>query len=261
MRTFNNEGSSPFSPPVFIYVGYSIPKRKILNVLAEARSSSSISVQWDPWINDSDVISGFKIRYVPVTSVISDSSHDEDMVIVENNSCLINDLRKYTDYQISITPYNRAGEGAVSQLRVRTLEDIPGPVGQLRFTDVLLDSVHVSWDPPVQPNGVVTGYIVNYRTFKMQSRTQQTFYPAAGLEQGVTYFFAVWAETAVGRGTESTGNITVGSNPEWKDTIPHARIIGHLIQTKRISKAMVIYNIKQINIYLFDNKIKKPVVF
>ncbi|KAK6026780.1 fibronectin type III domain protein, partial [Ostertagia ostertagi] len=275
MRAFNSEGSGPFSSPVFVYVGYSIPKRNVTNLMAEPLSSTSLSVRWDPWPEDEDAaISGFKVRFVPVTSVLSPSSHDEELMVVENNSCVITDLRKYTEYQISVTPYNRAGEGVVAQIRVRTLEDVPGVVSALRFSDVLLDSVRVSWKPPTEPNGQITGYIVNYRTFKMkeefkkevQSRTQQTFYPATNLEEGVTYFFAVWAETSAGRGTEVTANVTLGPNPngppaptrptltpgpssvtlEWRDEQKNG-IIGHLIQAKLVSKDVGAVQLKKRN--------------
>ncbi|KAJ1362192.1 hypothetical protein KIN20_021631 [Parelaphostrongylus tenuis] len=275
MRAFNSEGSGPFSSPVFVYVGYSIPKKSVSNLVVDPLSSTSLSVRWDPWSEDEDeAITGFKVRFVPVTSVLSPSSHEEELMVVENNSCVITDLRKYTEYQISITPYNRAGEGVVAQMRMRTLEDVPGTVEALKFSDILLDSVRVSWKPPTEPNGVITGYIVNYRTFKMkeefkkevQSRTQQTFYPATNLEEGVTYFFAIWAETSAGRGTEVTGNVTLGPNPdgppaptrlsltpgpssvtlEWKDG-EREDIIGHLIQAKLVSKDVSDVQLKKLN--------------
>lgn len=86
-----------------------------------------------------------------------------------------------------------------------------------------------------------------------QSQTSQRFYPASELEEGGHYVFTVWAETSAGRGTETTANITIGSNPEpgatsrpivvpgqssvslsWKDP-EYPDIIGHLIQAKRVS--------------------------
>ncbi|KAK6046290.1 fibronectin type III domain protein [Cooperia oncophora] len=241
--------------------------------MAEPLSSTSLSVRWDPWSENEDAaISGFKVRFVPVTSVLSPSSHEEELMVVENNSCIITDLRKYTEYQVSITPYNRAGEGAVAQIRVRTLEDVPGMVGALNISR--MSCVRVSWKPPSEPNGQITGYIVNYRTFKMkeefkkevQSRTQQTFYPATNLEEGVTYFFAVWAETSAGRGTEVTANVTLGPNPngppapkrptltpgpssvtlEWRDEQRNG-IIGHLIQAKLVSKDVGAVQLKKRN--------------
>ncbi len=44
----------------------------------------------------------------------------------------------------------------------------PGAVGNLLFTDILLDSVNVSWTPPEEANGVVIGYVVSYETFKVE---------------------------------------------------------------------------------------------
>lgn len=79
--------------------------------------------------------------------------------------------------QITVTAYNRAGESNPSQLRIRTLEDVPGPVSNLRFVDILLDSVKVVWDAPLQPNGIITNYTVNYKTFKMQVSVQSLLFP------------------------------------------------------------------------------------
>jgi len=96
----------------------------------------------------------------------------------------------------------------MAQLRVRTLEDVPGPVEKLRFRNALLDSVRVVWEPPSQPNGKITGYIVNYRASRVQEdfkreeqhRTSETYFDARNLEENTQYYFIVWAETAAGRG-------------------------------------------------------------
>ncbi|KIH50341.1 fibronectin type III domain protein, partial [Ancylostoma duodenale] len=150
MRAFNSEGSGPFSPPVFVYVGYSIPKRT------------------------------FKMKVI--TAVISLCFFWRLIILV----LLQEEFKK-----------------------------------------------------------------------EVQSRTQQTFYPATNLEEGVMYFFAVWAETSAGRGTEVTGNVTLGpilggppapTRPtltpgpssvtlEWKDE-KRDGVTGHLIQAKLVSKEM-----------------------
>lgn len=33
---------------------------------------------------------------------------------------------------------------------------VPGPVRNMRFADVLFSSVNVVWEPPADPNGVLT---------------------------------------------------------------------------------------------------------
>lgn len=272
VQSFNEQGSSMPSSPVIVYVGYSIPKQKIANIVAEAVSPTSIAVSWDPWVNHpDDVISGFRIRYSPILPVLSGEENLEEIVVSENNTVALTELRKYTEYQISVSAYNRAGEGEVSAVRVRTLEDCPGPVSDLVFSDILLDSVNVSWSPPAHPNGRIQAYIVNYRTYKLreefkkeiQEKTVLTYHLASNLEENVTYFFSVRAETSAGYGSEVTGNVTVGPNPgcpeppskphlipgqtsvtlEWQDGHPGTSSIkGHIIQAKRIARANDVFH-------------------
>lgn len=40
----------------------------------------------------------------------------------------------------------------------------PGVPGPLDFSDITMNSLNVSWSPPEEPNGVITGYLVNYET-------------------------------------------------------------------------------------------------
>jgi protein sidekick len=103
----------------------------------------------------------------------------------------------------------------------RTIEDTPGPVGSLTFQDILLDSVNVSWAPPQQPNGIILNYVVNYRTYKLdeefrkevQEKSRLNYLLAGNLEENVTYFFNVRAETSAGLGiVPMTGNVTTGYN-------------------------------------------------
>ncbi|VDM39837.1 unnamed protein product [Toxocara canis] len=311
MQTFNEQGSSEPSAPLFVYVGYSIPKRRVVNVIAEPLSSTSIAVRWDPWIELSDdVISGFKIRYTPIIPVLEGEENLEEVVVSENNSATVTDLRKFTEYQvngyddqvvsrllanvsdetpvlettylllhlpivlllsetrqvISVAAYNRAGEGEASAIRVTTMEDRPGTVGRLTFSDILLDSVNVSWTPPSEPNGIIQAYVINYKTYKLreefkkeiQEKTTATYLLAENLEENVTYFFSVRAETLAGYGDEVVGNITTGPNPgcpdapskpflipgqmsvtlEWEDgPIGVSPISGHIVQAKRIARA------------------------
>uniref|UniRef100_A0A158Q594 Down syndrome cell adhesion molecule-like protein Dscam2 n=1 Tax=Dracunculus medinensis TaxID=318479 RepID=A0A158Q594_DRAME len=230
MQSTNTKGSSPLSTPIFAYVGFSIPKQRITNIVAKAISSTSISIHWDKWVNDPyDIIFGFKIRYIPL-SIVSDEENFEEMLATVNNSIVITDLRKYTEYQVSLSAFNRAGEGQLSSTRVQTFEDLPGPVSNLTFTDILLDSINVSWLPPKQPNGKLLGYIINYRTYKqkeelrkeVREKTRYNSFLATNLEENVVYFFSVKAETSVGSGEEVIANVTTGSpdSPSKPNIIP-----------------------------------------
>uniref|UniRef100_A0A915E8P4 Protein sidekick-like protein n=1 Tax=Ditylenchus dipsaci TaxID=166011 RepID=A0A915E8P4_9BILA len=244
--------------PLFVYVGYSIPKQAIKNLIAESISSSSIRLSWDKWLaNDDDLISGYRIRYAPLLSTLSpeiraeannQGDSTEEVIITEKNEHTLVDLRKFTDYQISVAGYNRAGEGQASVIRQKTIEDCPGPLG----SSSAAQRHHL-------------GYVVNYKTYKLddefrkevQEKSRINYLLAGNLEENVTYYFNVKAETSAGLGlTPATGNVTTGYNlgspesperpaviPEqstflvkWKDNAAGSYSIkGHLIQAKRIA--------------------------
>jgi hypothetical protein len=109
VQAFNQLGNSASSRPVFVYVGYSIPKQTISGLSAEGLSSTSIRVTWDAWKEkEDDFINGYRIRYAPLLSVLSPEiqaeanggDSTEEVVISENNEMVLTDLRKYTEYQV-----------------------------------------------------------------------------------------------------------------------------------------------------------------
>ena len=74
-------------------------------------------------------------------------------------------LDMFTNFTISILAFNPAGEGPRSEsVSVKTLQGIPGPPDRLRFSEITMNTLKVSWDPPQKPNGEIIGYIVAYET-------------------------------------------------------------------------------------------------
>ena len=49
-------------------------------------------------------------------------------------------------------------------LTVKTLQGLPGPPMSMKFSDITMNSLKVSWDPPKNRNGDIIGYIVTYET-------------------------------------------------------------------------------------------------
>jgi Fibronectin type III domain. len=47
---------------------------------------------------------------------------------------------------------------------------LPGPPSNLRFSDITMSSLMVSWDRPKKPNGEIIGYIVSYETAEQNER-------------------------------------------------------------------------------------------
>lgn len=83
---------------------------------------------------------------------------------------------KFTNYTIEIAPFNRAGNGPPQKTAAQTYPDRPGPVGPLVFSDIQLDSVNVSWTPPTDRNGQILGYVVTYKTYKLEQGEKILFW-------------------------------------------------------------------------------------
>ena len=95
-------------------------------------------------------------------------------------------LEMYTNYSISILAFNPAGEGPRSDpISVKTLQGIPGPPANLKFGEITMNTLKVSWDPPVKPNGEILGYIVAYETAEQdESELCFSFYTLCDAKKG-----------------------------------------------------------------------------
>uniref|UniRef100_A0AC35U7G1 B-cell receptor CD22-like n=1 Tax=Rhabditophanes sp. KR3021 TaxID=114890 RepID=A0AC35U7G1_9BILA len=267
IQAFNKIGNSLFSKPQFTYVGYSIPKQKISFLNGDTLSSSSISLNWKKWVNfEDDMISGYKIKYTPIIPMDFKGVRvaEEEVVTSEENKVVLNELKKYTEYQVSVCGFNRAGDGESSSIRIKTKEDVPGPISKLKFKDILTDSVNVTWHEPNEPNGDILTYLVSYHTTASQEyaqdanfRVKENFIVLDKLRENTHYSVSVKAETLKGFGTAVTRDVRIGAGTpgtprsvakpssqtkssvvllKWKSDVLHdSSIIGFVIQAKRLS--------------------------
>ena len=107
---------------------------------------------------------GYKIFYYSIP-VNSRNAEEIEVVSASHTSHSLIFLDMYTNYSISILAFNPAGEGPRSDaIEVKTLQGIPGPPSNLKFSEITMNTLKVSWDPPLKPNGDILGYVVAYET-------------------------------------------------------------------------------------------------
>uniref|UniRef100_A0A0N5BBG1 Down syndrome cell adhesion molecule-like protein Dscam2 n=1 Tax=Strongyloides papillosus TaxID=174720 RepID=A0A0N5BBG1_STREA len=220
IQAFNKIGNSQFTSPRFVFVGYSIPKQKINDLVGKSITPTSITLDWKEWNKlEDDFISGYKIRYVPLVDMLKKEERnvEEEILITEDNHIILNDLKKYTEYQISVCGFNRAGDGESSIVRLKTLEGIPGVVSNFKFKDIMTDSVNVTWDEPVEPNGIILGYLVSYRASESNGynqdkmfRVKDNYVLLTNLTENIHYTVSIKAESNQGFGPPSTSEVRIG---------------------------------------------------
>lgn len=222
---YNSQGLGPGSQPMIIFVGEAVPVGSPENLEAVAISSTEVKLKWKPPSNgtsNGDLL-GYKIFY---TIISSPQPFEEGYKIEEEievvpaayNSHSLVFLDKYTEYQIQVLAFNPAGDGPRTKpVIARTLQGLPGAPENLTFSDITMNSLKVSWNPPKYKNGDIVGYVVSYETTQddekfskqVKQKVVDTELVIHNLEEEVAYTFTVKAQT-VDYGPAAIGNITTG---------------------------------------------------
>uniref|UniRef100_A0A673KGP5 Protein sidekick-1-like n=1 Tax=Sinocyclocheilus rhinocerous TaxID=307959 RepID=A0A673KGP5_9TELE len=225
VAAYTGAGLGVFSQPVTEYTLQGVPTAPPQGVEVKAVNSTTIEFTWNPppqqFING--INQGYKLMTWPERS-------PEDVIIVTitpdyhgtRHLGYISGLKKFTWYLTSVLCFTTPGNGPRSVPKlVQTHEDIPGPVGRLSFTEILDTSLRVSWEEPVDKNGIISGYLVSWEAQgKNQSRVARTLanttldYKVTGLTSLTTYTLEVAAVTEAGVGTLTSSTISSGVPPE-----------------------------------------------
>ncbi|NXW78848.1 SDK1 protein, partial [Hirundo rustica] len=225
VASYNGAGLGAFSRPVTEYtLQGAVPTAPPQNVQVEAVNSTTIQFFWNPppqqFING--INQGYKLLAWPV-----DAPESVTVVTIApdfhgvHSGCITN-LKKFTAYYTSVLCFTTPGDGPRSPPQLlRTLEDKPGAVGHLSFTEILDTSLKVSWQEPVEKNGIITGYQISWEVYgRNESRLARALsnstleYKITGLASLTTYTIEVAAVTAQGSGWVTSSTISSGVPPE-----------------------------------------------
>lgn len=169
---FNSQGEGPPTKPVAVYVGEAVPTGEPRALEAVAISSTEVRLKWKPpkQSMQNGKLLGYKIFYFVTYSPQEPEEgrkQEEEIEVVPasytSHSLVL--LDKFTEYRIQILAFNPAGDGPRSvPVTAKTMQGLPGPPQRLKFSDITMNSLRVSWDPPKKRNGEILGYIVTYET-------------------------------------------------------------------------------------------------
>jgi hypothetical protein len=146
-----------------------IPKNFKLDRTIDARTAK---FTWDP-ISEQEAdgmrgkLTGFIIQFYKADGSISGNgmpdliSHKVDGNVTE---AIISNLPPYSAVTLKIAVLNGRYQGDYSSpISIYTLEGVPGPVANLRGRPYGSSGVKLQWDEPEEPNGVITGYEIQFQ--------------------------------------------------------------------------------------------------
>ncbi|XP_077515347.1 uncharacterized protein LOC144125646 [Amblyomma americanum] len=146
-------------------------------------------------------------------------AEDEQWANSTDTNLTLQGLEPFQKYTMRVSAVNSAGDGPLSpRVSARTTEDVPGELEWLVVAEVNETSARLSWSPPEERNGVLTGYEVTViardgnDTEGKDSSPLQAIVIGPGVEElllhdleaGRSYSVDVRATTSVGHGPAIT---------------------------------------------------------
>lgn len=221
VQAFNSIGAGPRSDAVLVRTSESLPvAAPTLNPCTSNSLSDQLSVSWNPVAVDqlNGRLLGYKLHIYTwpesrLTSVF-DSIQQENVTTDEllqsqlelppnewqtkrkierlsadRTQLLLNTLRPFTNYTLSVQAVNSVGDGPLSALRIcRTAEAKPDAVRKVNVVQLSSDSLLVSWQPPRHVNGRLRSYTVYRHELSdnsVQSVAHKFNVPAAVLQHKI----------------------------------------------------------------------------
>ncbi|XP_034441076.1 neural cell adhesion molecule L1-like protein isoform X8 [Hippoglossus hippoglossus] len=166
----NHQGWGPEPKIVTGYSGEDFPSAAPDDVAVEVMNSSVVKVSWMRVHKDKlhGHLGGYRINWWRLRSLAnSKTSHGDKHTLTfpgDRNHATVPGLTPFSEYSLIVMTFNGRGNGPGSHpVNFKTPEGVPEKNPVFRVTDVQKHTVSLVWDPPSEPNGILTGYLLDYQ--------------------------------------------------------------------------------------------------
>ncbi|XP_053171049.1 neural cell adhesion molecule L1-like protein [Scomber japonicus] len=166
----NHQGWGPDPEIVSGYSGEDFPSAAPNNVTVEVINSSVVKVTWKRVHKDKlhGHLGGYRINWWRLRSLTdSKKSHGEKHTLTfpgDRDHAAVAGITPFSEYNLIVMTFNGRGNGPGSHpVNFKTPEGVPEKNPVFRVTDVQKHTVSLVWAPPLEPNGILTGYLLEYQ--------------------------------------------------------------------------------------------------
>ncbi|XP_034551651.1 neural cell adhesion molecule L1-like protein [Notolabrus celidotus] len=166
----NHQGWGPEPRIVSGYSGEDFPSAAPEDVAVEVMNSSTVKVSWMRIHKDKlhGHLGGYRINWWRLRSLVeSKKSHGEKQTLTlpgDRNHAAVPGLLPFSEYSLIVMTFNGRGNGPGSHpVNFKTPEGVPQKNPVFRVMDVQKHTVSLDWAPPLEPNGILTGYLLEYQ--------------------------------------------------------------------------------------------------
>ncbi|XP_045547470.1 neurofascin isoform X15 [Salmo salar] len=218
LQAVNDFGLGRESNIIIGYSGEDKPTAPPTDLRVSKIDSTKVNVHWTP-VDPSTVLGEFKeyrVYYWREGSMVKGLRVNKEKrtkgfySTVAQPTGILTDLQPYSHYRIYMVVANNRYEGPPSNhVEFRTKEGVPEAPKFFKIIQRSTDVIHLEWDKPLEPNGILIGYKLRYQTvngsrvglMQMESFLPNvTTYTLRLPERGIRYKFYLAALTQVGAG-------------------------------------------------------------
>ncbi|KAK5913069.1 hypothetical protein CesoFtcFv8_002889 [Champsocephalus esox] len=166
----NNQGRAPEPKIVSGYSGEDFPSAAPKNVSVEVMNSSVVKVSWTRVHKDTlhGHLGGYRVNWWRMRSLADfKKNHGDKQTLAfpgDRNHGVLPGLAPFSEYSLIVMTFNGRGNGPGSHPHnFKTPEGVPEKNPVFGVTDVQKHTVSLAWAAPSEPNGILTGYLLEYQ--------------------------------------------------------------------------------------------------
>uniref|UniRef100_A0A3B5QTL2 Protein tyrosine phosphatase receptor type Q n=1 Tax=Xiphophorus maculatus TaxID=8083 RepID=A0A3B5QTL2_XIPMA len=195
-----------------------IPSSPPLLLSTRNLSSSSIEVVWQRPLEANGEITEYTLTL--------SGPGGTNTTQVPNTSVILTKLASFTAYNLTIIASTRKGAGPSLLVQLHTDEAGPSsPPRNLTIYNHTAVSVWLTWEPPLEPNGVVIKYgfriqdLITQTVTHRNSSGSSTTEHLSGFRPHSSYEISVYSYTRVGHGNQFSSPVTFTTNESVSDAV------------------------------------------
>ncbi|XP_036839851.1 neurofascin isoform X8 [Oncorhynchus mykiss] len=233
LQARNDFGPGPESNIIIGYSGEDKPTAPPTDLHVSNIDSTKVNVHWTP-VDPNTVLGEFKeyrLYYWREGSMVKGLHVNKEKKTkgfystVAQPTGILTDLQPYSHYRMFMVVANSRYDGPPSNhVDFHTKEGVPDLPQFFKIVQRSPESIHLEWDKPLEPNGILTGYTLNYQAVngsRVGHMQMESFLPNVTAyrlrlpDQAIRYRFYLAAHTQVGAGKIYTGESPHFTNEEY----------------------------------------------
>ncbi|XP_069383141.1 cell adhesion molecule L1-like a isoform X4 [Paralichthys olivaceus] len=197
----------------------SVPTAAPQDIAVEVINTTVLRVSWTP-VPPATVrghLGGYNVHWTRKHSLLNPNKIFDNRQSLafpgKRNHAIVPGLKPFSEYRLTVSVFNKKGNGPNSDpVTFNTPEGVPEQVPVLTASNAQKDSILLVWGPPLEANGILTGYLLQYylineTTLEVVDSQEMnvtgadtTQWQLHGLQEGSLYRFRLSACTRAGCG-------------------------------------------------------------